>query len=130
MEIPEDVDDVGWYRHGPVPGESGSAVLAAHIDSVGQGPGVFFRLGTLGRGDLIEVTNAEGSIQVFVVQAVETIPKDALALDRVFAREGKPVLTLITCGGGFSRSLGSYDSNVVVVAVPAAPAEVDDTETR
>lgn len=130
MEIPENVDDVGWYRHGPGAGGPGSSVLAAHIDSAGQGPGVFFRLGTLGRGDLIEVSDTEGNWQTFVVRAVETIPKDELALDRVFAREGDPVLTLITCGGGFSRSLGSYDSNVVVVAVPLAPADTGGTGAR
>jgi LPXTG-site transpeptidase (sortase) family protein len=117
MDIPRDVGEVGWYRYGPTPGDRGSAVLAAHVDSRSQGPGVFFRLGTLTPGDFVEVETEEGS-QTWVVRAVETIEKDELPLDRVFARGGEPVLTLITCGGSFSRSLSSYDSNVVVVAVP------------
>ncbi|UCG41220.1 MAG: class F sortase, partial [Acidimicrobiia bacterium] len=73
--------------------------------------------GTLTPGDFVEVETEEGS-QTWVVRAVETIEKDELPLERVFARGGEPVLTLITCGGSFSRSLSSYDSNVVVVAVP------------
>ena len=117
MDIPRDVDEVGWYRYGPTPGEGGSAVLSAHVDSRSQGPGVFFRLGTLTPGDVIEVVSEEGT-QAWVVRAVQTVEKDELPLDRVFARDGEPVLTLITCGGSFSRSLNSYDSNVVVVAVP------------
>lgn len=32
MAIPDDVDRVGWYRFGPVPGSDGSAVLAGHVD--------------------------------------------------------------------------------------------------
>jgi hypothetical protein len=31
---------------------------------------------------------------------------------------------LITCGGGFSESSGSYDSNVVVYAVPIAARDL------
>lgn len=38
---------------------------------------------------------------------------------RVFAREGGPVLTPITCGGTFDPRIGRYLDNVVVYAVPA-----------
>jgi hypothetical protein len=41
-----------------------------------------------------------------------------LPLDRLFAREGPPRLTLITCGGPFLAEFGSYRDNVVVVAEP------------
>ena len=53
--VDRDVDEVGWYRYGPTPGDNGSAVLSAHVDSRSQGPGVFFRLGTLTPGDFVEV---------------------------------------------------------------------------
>jgi hypothetical protein len=39
-----------------------------------------------------------------------------LPLDRLFARDGPPRLTLITCGGPFLPEFGSYRDNVVVVA--------------
>jgi len=118
MAVPGNVSEVAWYQFGPRPGESGSAVLAAHVDLAGQGPGVFFRLRELAPGDIIEVEFSDGSAQVFRIEARTTYNKDELPLDTIFAREGLPVLTLITCGGNFSESSRRYDSNVVAYAVP------------
>ena len=118
MDVPNNVREVGWYQHGPSPGEPGSSVLAAHVDLKSQGPGVFFDLRTLNPGELLTVTFDDGSIQRFEVKARNTYLKDELPLEIIFSRDGAPVLTLITCGGGFSPSVESYDSNVVVYAVP------------
>jgi sortase (surface protein transpeptidase) len=120
MAVPDNITEVGWYRFGPKPGEPGSAVLAAHVDLAGLGPGVFFDLATLVEGDLISVAYADGSKVDFRVVARGLYHKDELPLDAVFSRQGPPVLTLITCGGDFDRSVSRYDSNVVVYAVPAA----------
>jgi hypothetical protein len=46
-------------------------------------------------------------------------------LDRIFAKDGDPVLTLITCGGDFNRSLRSYEDNVVTYAVPIGESALD-----
>ncbi|MET0697476.1 MAG: class F sortase, partial [Acidimicrobiia bacterium] len=119
MEVPHNVRDVAWYRFGPTPGQAGSAVLAAHVDLEGQGPGVFFRLGALEAGDLIEVQYDDGTELAFEVQARALYPKEELPLEAIFSEEGPPVLTLITCGGGFDPSISRYDSNVVVYATPA-----------
>lgn len=118
MDVPNNVSDIAWYRYGPRPGEAGSAVLAAHVDLVGQGPGVFFRLRLLEPGDVVRVAFADGSEARFRVEARATYQKDELPLEAIFSRRGSPVLTLVTCGGGFDRSASSYDSNVVVYAVP------------
>lgn len=120
MEVPANVSEVAWYRHGPVPGSSGSAVLAAHVDLANQGPGVFFRLEDVAPGDRVSVQFADGSEQWFRVEGRVVYLKEELPLETVFSREGSPVLTIITCGGGFSESDRSYDSNVVVYAVPVA----------
>lgn len=121
MDVPDNVTDVAWYEHGPSPGESGSAVLAAHVDLRNQGPGVFFDIGELQPGDLIEVSFDDGSQQSFEVTATATYPKVELPLDAVFSRSGPAVLTLITCGGVFDPDSSRYDSNVVVYATPASP---------
>ncbi len=118
MAVPSNVRDVAWYQFGSVPGERGSAVLAAHVDLKSQGPGVFFDLRKVDEGDVVEVAFSDGTVRFFRVEARTVYQKDELPLDTIFAREGSPVLTLITCGGGFSESSGSYDSNVVVYAVP------------
>ena len=119
MDVPHNVKEVAWYRFGPTPGQAGSAVLAAHVDLQGQGPGVFFRLGDLEAGDLIEVLFDDGSELAFEVQARALYLKEELPLDAIFSKEGPPVLTLITCGGGFDPGVARYDSNVVVYATPA-----------
>jgi sortase (surface protein transpeptidase) len=118
MDVPRNVKDVAWYQHGPIPGADGSAVLAAHVDLTGQGPGVFFDLKKLNPGDFIEIEYADGTQQGFVVEARSTYLKDELPLEAIFSRTGPPVLTLITCGGGFDSSASRYDSNVVVYAIP------------
>jgi sortase (surface protein transpeptidase) len=118
MDVPRNVKDVAWYQHGPSPGADGSAVLAAHVDLTGQGPGVFFDLKKLNPGDSIEIGYADGSTQRFVVAARSTYLKNELPLEAIFSRTGPPVLTLITCGGGFDSSASRYDSNVVVYATP------------
>jgi len=121
MDVPDNVTDVAWYEHGPTPGEPGSAVLAAHVDLRNQGPGVFFDIGDLEPGDLVEVTFDDGSQQGFEVTATATYPKTELPLDAIFSRSGPAVLTLVTCGGAFDPDASRYDSNVVVYATPADP---------
>ena len=43
-------------------------------------------------------------------------PKDAFPTDRVYGPTAGPELRLITCGGSFDRSAGSYRDNTVVFA--------------
>jgi hypothetical protein len=116
--VPEDIDRVGWYRFGPVPGEPGSAVLLGHVDSHAQGLGAFFRLGSLEPGDRVVVLLADGSSRAFTVVGRRSYAKSALP-SSVFDRSGSPRLALITCGGAFDRATRHYADNVVVYAVPA-----------
>jgi hypothetical protein len=118
MTIPADVDRVGWYRFGPAPGDDGSAVIAGHVDDRDQGLGAMAPLRDAAVGDEVVVTDAAGTPSRWRVVSREVIQKQALPLDRLFAREGPPRLTLITCGGPFLAEFGSYRDNVVVVAEP------------
>lgn len=119
MEVPEDVDDVGWYRHGPAPGEPGAAVIAGHVDSREQGPGAFFDLRRLDVGARIAVTDSAGDVQRFEVVARRTYDKATLPTDELFSRTGPSQLVLITCGGDFDRDARSYRDNVVIYAQPS-----------
>jgi LPXTG-site transpeptidase (sortase) family protein len=119
MEVPLDVATVGWYRFGPGPGATaGSAVLSGHVDDRQQGIGAFHRLADLAVGEPVSVDLADGTMLGYRVRAVERVPKAELALDRVFARDGAPRLTLVTCGGAFDRAASGYTDNVVVTAEP------------
>ena len=121
MEVPENVDEVGWYRYGPAPGSPGSAVLAAHVDLAGEGPGVFFHLDRLRVGDLVDVDFDDGTTSTFVVSNSERVPKGELNFDAVFSPVGQPVLRLVTCGGSFNRTIRRYDDNLVITAHPLRP---------
>jgi hypothetical protein len=119
LEIPEDVQTVGWYRYGPRPGDrQGSIVMSGHVDSAEQGKGAFFQLGRLRPGDPVVVRTSDGKSWRYRVVAREEWPKTEVPLDRIFARGGAPRLTLVTCGGGFREDIRSYQDNVAVTAVP------------
>jgi hypothetical protein len=117
MEVPEDVNTVGWYRFGPSPGRPGSAVLSGHVDSRVQGAGAFFRLQDVKPGDEIIVHFSDGSVRRFRAEARRSFPTSGLPED-LFVRAGQPVLALITCGGPFDSRTHHYAENVVVYAVP------------
>ena len=119
MEVPEDVDELGWYRHGPGLGDStGSIVLAGHVDSRTQGRGAFFALRDLAPGDELRLAAADGTTGIWVVTGRSTIDKEEIPLEELFRRDGPPRLVLVTCGGDFDADRRSYRSNVVVTAEP------------
>ena len=122
MEIPRDASVVGWYRYGPSPGEPGSSVLAAHVTWGGQ-RGAFYELRNLSPGEFITVEYDDGTNRAFEIVAIQSYPKPELPVDRIFARNGDPILTLITCGGAYDPDAGSYDDNVVAYAVEVAPVD-------
>ncbi|MFG3601773.1 class F sortase [Micromonospora chersina] len=119
FEVPPSVDRVGWYRYGPgLEAGTGSVVIAGHVDSADQGRGAFFRLRELDRGDTLTVTGADGRERTYRVVAREEYAKTRIPLERYFARDGSPRLTLITCGGPFDAKTRHYRDNIVVTAVP------------
>lgn len=118
MALPEDVDRVGWYRFGPVPGAGGSAALAGHVDDREQGLGALSALRRAEAGTEVVITDAAGAPTGWRVVSRELVRKPELPLDRLFGREGPPRLVLVTCGGPFLPENGSYEDNVVVVAEP------------
>lgn len=120
MEIPRDPAVAGWYRYGPVPGaDEGSAVLAAHVDSRVLGIGPLARLREMSPGERIRVRDDAGRATTFIVASVDYVPRAKLPVDRYFARDGKPTLVIITCGGSFDEATRSYSDNVVAVAHPS-----------
>ncbi|MEV1295660.1 class F sortase [Pseudonocardia sp. NPDC049635] len=119
MVVPEQVRHVGWWAPGVLPGgAAGSAVLAGHVDSRTQGIGVLAVLPQLADGEPVVVRGTDGRTARFRVVARREYGKYDLPRE-VFRRDGAPQLVLITCGGTFDPVAGSYESNIVVYAVPA-----------
>jgi hypothetical protein len=118
LDVPPDARTLVWYRHGPSPGEPGSAVIAGHLNWQGVS-GLFANLASTPVGAPVIVTYDDGLQRTFTVTTVELVPKPEVSVNGVFARDGERVLRLVTCGGEFDDSVHSYRSNVVVTAVPA-----------
>jgi hypothetical protein len=115
LQVPNSTTVVGWYTNSPRPGATGSAVIAGHVDSR-SGPGVFFWLRTMHRGERIYVRRADGTLAVFTVTAVRTYAKARFPTAMVYGPVPDAELRLITCGGTFDYARGTYLSNVVVYA--------------
>ncbi|MCX4759786.1 class F sortase [Streptomyces sp. NBC_01275] len=120
---PADVPDlVGWYGKGPVPGSTGTAVAVGHVDLRTGSRGVFYDLGSVTKGDAVEITRSDERTAVFTVDAVEVYAKKSFPNEKVYGSSGRPELRLITCGGGYARNTG-YQGNVVVYATLTAARE-------
>jgi sortase (surface protein transpeptidase) len=128
LQVPGDFDVTGWFTGGPVPGETGPAVIAGHIDSR-RGPAVFYRLRELRPGQEIAVGRRDGSSVRFAVDGVAQYPKDAFPTRAVFGPSPDPLLRLITCGGAFDRSRRSYRDNVVVTARLVSTGRAEQTDS-
>lgn len=115
LQVPDDFLVAGWYKRGPRPGDPGPAIIAGHLDSY-TGPAVFSRLDQVKPGDQVFVTRRDGSSLEFRVTRIDQYPKRAFPTRQVYGKTDTPELRLITCGGSFDRSAGSYRSNTVVYA--------------
>jgi sortase (surface protein transpeptidase) len=113
METPKPAD-VGWYSRGPSPGALGPAVIAGHV--TWNGPAVFYRLGTMRRGDHVSVTRKDGKTAVFTVTRVAQFPQSRFPSRVVYGPIDHAGLRLITCGGTYDAARHKYLDNVVVFA--------------
>jgi hypothetical protein len=122
MEVPHDVARVGWYEPGVRPGETGSAVIAGHVDSRTQGRGALWGLKTLGVGDTVSVGHQDGQTTTWRVTSQTAHVKEQLPIGELFTRFGDRRLVLITCGGSFDAARSRYTHNIVVIAEPVDAA--------
>ncbi|MCM3484739.1 class F sortase [Kocuria rosea] len=107
-----------WYTSSPTPGERGPAVLLGHVNATDGGPGVFAGLRGLAPGDTVEITRADGSTAVFVVDRGEQHAKNAFPTRAVYGNTAGAELRLITCDG-YDPATGLFDDNYVVYATLA-----------
>jgi hypothetical protein len=115
LQVPSTTSVAGWYTGSPRPGEPGSAVIAGHIDSY-LGPGVFYQLRLLHRGERVFVRRANGTLAAFRVTLVRSYLKTKFPTQAVYGAVPNAQLRLITCGGTFDYETGHYLSNTIVFA--------------
>ncbi|GLY78199.1 class F sortase [Actinoallomurus iriomotensis] len=105
----------GWYKYGPTPGQKGAAVVLGHVDAH-RHQAVFFRLGSLHRGDRIHVTRAGGSVATFTVDSVVPVAKDRFPTQSVYGKTRYAALRVVTCGGKYDKKTMHYLGNIIVYA--------------
>ena len=107
-----------WYDRSPTPGQAGSAILDAHVDSalMSDYRGAFFNLGLAKPGMEIDVTRADHSIAVFTIDEVQAALKADFPANEVYAATPYAGLRLITCGGAYDKTTHEYLGNTIVYA--------------
>ena len=114
---PRDPSVAGLWSEGAAPGASeGSAVLVGHTVR-NNGGGIFDDMGSLRRGDAIEVEGSNSAL-TYRVQSVDVLSKDDVARDaeQIFTQTGPGRLVVITCDDWDGTV---WQSNIITVAAPA-----------
>ena len=113
--MPDEGRDVGWFKLGPYPGNSGSAVIDGHFGRWADGKGsVFDNLSKLRRGDRLYFADATGHATTFIVRASRTYDPQADATAVFRSTDGLAHLNLITCDGVWDKATQSYSRRLVV----------------
>ncbi len=116
MATPGNYASVGWYKFGTLPGETGSAVLAGHVDNGLALPGVFKRLKEIQPEAKITVTLNDGTSYTFSVISIHTYNYKEAPTEEIFSQNDGKYIKLITCTGTLIRSEHTYDERLVVTA--------------
>ena len=117
MGVPTDPNIVGWYKNGPIAGEKGNIVLAAHYDWYNGAKGAFYLLNKASVGDQI-VLNNNNQAKIYQVYEVKYVPNnDISAVYEAFRITANEEITLITCGGVWNVIKNSYEERFLVKAI-------------
>jgi len=114
MMPPPNFTDVGWYKWGPVPGQTGSAVIDGHVDNGLSLAGVFKHLSDVKVGDDLYVDTKDGTTLHFRVADIEIYPYQSAPTALIFGRSDKPRLNLITCDGQWVKGGHTYNERLVI----------------
>lgn len=131
MPNPSGPDDVSYYDfsalrgYGGYPTAGGNAIFAGHVDEAAHldyagldylGPGVFFRLREIDKGDTIELDLGNGPVK-YKVRWVREVAIDGSDWNTILGSNvSVDSITLITCGGDYSASAHAYTHRTVVRA--------------
>lgn len=119
MDVPKGIGHTGWYSLGPRPGETGNAVIDGHFDTPTGAPSVFYYLGTLKKGDTIQVTDEKDITHTFLVTSVTHYPDQGFPIVQVFGPTTEKNLNLITCSGTWDKVAHNYSQRTVVFSTLA-----------
>ncbi|MBI4226014.1 class F sortase [Candidatus Roizmanbacteria bacterium] len=114
MQLPQDINVVGWYSLGSKPGEAGNAVIAGHLDSATGEGAIFYNLKIVEPGDEIIITDQTGKENRFTVTDKVIYPYDQVPIDKVFGKSSQKRLNLITCTGAWNPLEKNYSHRTII----------------
>ncbi|MBO0681591.1 MAG: class F sortase, partial [Candidatus Dormibacteraeota bacterium] len=114
MGVPEKPTDVGLYGPGAQPGQPGDAVIDGHLDWYNMPQAVFYNLSNLAPGDEVDVLEGSKTLH-FKVTDSENVAYNSHP-PGLFATDGAPRLTLITCSGSWDVGRSTYTQRLIVNA--------------
>ncbi|HEX4393327.1 MAG TPA: sortase [Mycobacterium sp.] len=109
------VGELGWYKYAPVPGDTGPAIVVAHVDQKGK-LGLFAKLDQIQPGAVVEIDRSDGQTATFQVTSNTTFPKTQFPAS-VFNNTPDSELNLITCTGTVDKVHHRYLDQDLVNAV-------------
>ena len=111
---PEGAFDVSWFDLGPRPGENGNALISGHSGIWKDGShSIFDNLHTLKPGDIVYVSDDNGTDRSFIVQEMRVYDKNE-TVPELFASSDNAGLNIITCHGDWIKSEKTYSKRLVV----------------
>lgn len=118
LDAPKNIHDAGWYNDSAKPGSPGGAML---LDGHVSGPtqkGVFYKLETLQKDDIVTVERGDGKKIDYKVVKVEVKKATDLDMSQMLLPvvSGKHGLNLITCTGKFNASTKTFEDRALVFA--------------
>lgn len=114
MAVPDNYSEVGWYSIGTRPGETGSAVMGAHVDNGSSVNGVFKQLHTLNVGDDVYVSDGNNEKIHFKVTHTKVYDRNETETTDVWRSSSGSHLNLITCFGTWLPSENTYEKRIVI----------------
>jgi len=116
MGTPKIPSDTAWYMLGPKPGETGSAVIAGHVNWWNGATSAFARLANIKVGDVIAVQDDLGAITTFTVAQIKRYDVTADPTNVFISTDGNAHLNLVTCIGTWNKRTKQYNQRLVVFA--------------
>jgi LPXTG-site transpeptidase (sortase) family protein len=116
IAVPTNVHIAGWYINSAKPGQKGLSIIDGHRDGATIG-GIFRNLEKLKKGEKITVEYGDGSLREFEVVDLKRLSIEN-AYDFMYSRikEVDVQMNLVTCGGRWSKEIGTYEDRIIVRA--------------
>lgn len=122
LESPANIADAVWYTKSSHPGLGyGATLINAHNGGVSR-DGAFANLGTLSKGDTIELERGDGKLYTYKVVENQSMPLDevnktGMKMMMESAEDGKEGLNLITYSGNWVPKIKQFDHRTMLRAV-------------